>query len=43
MTFDEFCERQGVTKEEKRQALMFLVAMRMMALWGMWDESIGTD
>lgn len=43
MTFDEFCKHQCLTKEEKRLAFMFLVAMRMVALWEVWDESLRTD
>jgi len=38
VTFAELCERHKFTKEEKRAAFMFLIAMRLMRLWEMWND-----
>ena len=40
MTFKEFCERHNLTKEEKRQAAIFLMAFRLVQ---MWDALIGDE
>lgn len=40
MSFKEFCKQQGLTKEEKRQAAIYLIAFR---LFKMWEALMGDD
>ena len=33
MTFKKFCKAHKLTKEEKRQAAIFLMAFRLIKMW----------